>query len=120
MWRVTRWTREAQLTCAICYESGAEQASWEVLAVADSTVCQALAVGTDGRAIPHDLMTVLRVARGMRRRQEVGASIPGGQKGGDRDGPGDAVDELLVHGNLLFRSNVIPQDRTRIASCVRV
>jgi hypothetical protein len=30
------------------------------------------------------------------------------------------VDELLVHGNLLFRSNVIPQDRTRIASCVRV
>lgn len=89
-------------------------------AVADFTVCQALAVGTNGRAIPHNLVAVLRVARGMCRRQEVGPSVPGDQKGGDRDGASDAPNEFLVHANPLFRSNVIPQDRMKIAPCMRM
>ena len=78
-------------------------------AVAGFPDSQELAVGTDGRTIPHNLVAILRVARGMRRRQEVGACVPGGQKGGDRNGPSDATDDLLVHGNSLFRSDVISQ-----------
>ena len=92
----------------------------DLAADAGFPVSQELAVGTDGRTIPHNLVAILRVARGMRRRQEVGARVPGGQKGCDRDGPGDAPDELLVHGSFLFRSDVIPQGCIRIASCKRL